>query len=122
MTYAEKLKDPRWQQRRQEILRRDKFACQHCLKVSSSLHVHHRYYKENREPWEYEDSVLISLCQDCHELEHMLYERDQRLKRNLNAVRGEENYLCGCCGHTEFRIKGLHIICKMCGYDKDDNS
>ena len=30
MGYSEKLKDPRWQKKRLEILERDNFRCQYC--------------------------------------------------------------------------------------------
>jgi len=67
MTYAEKLKDPRWQKRRLEILKRDDFACQICLDASTELHVHHVIYRAGRDPWEYPDEDLKTVCAPCHE-------------------------------------------------------
>ena len=32
----------------------------------ATLHVHHKLYIENREPWQYKDENLITLCSDCH--------------------------------------------------------
>ena len=64
---AAKYKDPRWQKRRLEILERDDWACQKCFDPDSTLHVHHRYYEKDKEPWEYPDDALITLCEDCHE-------------------------------------------------------
>lgn len=69
MTYADKLKDPRWQKKRLEILNRDDFTCQICYDGESTLHVHHKYYILNREPWEYPDNLLITLCENCHKHE-----------------------------------------------------
>lgn len=68
-TYAEKLKDPRWQKRRLEILSRDDWACQACGDKTSTLHVHHRFYERGLEPWEAANWALVTLCEDCHELE-----------------------------------------------------
>lgn len=65
-TYAEKLLDPRWQRRRLEIMERDDFACLSCCSEENTLHVHHRYYMSGREPWEYPDAALITLCEPCH--------------------------------------------------------
>lgn len=65
-TYSEKLKDPRWQRRRLEILNRDNFTCQKCADTEKTLHVHHRWYKAGKEPWEYPDDILITLCESCH--------------------------------------------------------
>jgi hypothetical protein len=66
-TYAEKLKDPRWQRKRLEILERDKFTCRFCRSTEKTLHVHHRIYLKGRQPWDYEDHVFATLCEDCHE-------------------------------------------------------
>lgn len=68
-TYAEKLKDPRWQKKRLEILQRDEWACQKCFDSESTLVVHHRLYFPNAEPWDYPDDLLITLCENCHEEE-----------------------------------------------------
>jgi len=69
MTYQEKLKDPRWQKKRLEILERDGWMCRQCYDKTKTLHVHHRWYNAELEPWEYEDRVLITLCEDCHKEE-----------------------------------------------------
>lgn len=67
--YYDKLKDPRWQKKRLKILERDNFSCQACGDDASTLHIHHRYYTKNTDPWDYSDKVLITLCQYCHEVE-----------------------------------------------------
>ena len=69
MTYSEKLKDPRWQRKRLEIMQRDKFTCQRCYDSETTLHVHHRNYTYGKEPWEYESNELVTLCSECHENE-----------------------------------------------------
>lgn len=76
MTYAEKLKDPRWQKKRLEILQRDSFTCQLCSDTTTELHIHHKEYDFGLEPWEYEDSVLVALCKHCHHIEGKPGERD----------------------------------------------
>ncbi|HEX2868650.1 MAG TPA: HNH endonuclease [Ignavibacteriales bacterium] len=76
-TYIEKLKYPRWQKKRLEILARDKWTCQICGNAEESLNVHHRVYSDN-EPWDEQDGNLITLCESCHEHEtkHMKNELD----------------------------------------------
>jgi hypothetical protein len=76
--YYEKLKDPRWQKKRLEILERDEFTCQQCMDDKSTLNVHHRRYIKNRDPWDYPNDALITLCESCHEgeKETMAYELD----------------------------------------------
>ncbi len=34
------------------------------------LNVHHKFYIENRKAWEYENDALITLCENCHQVEH----------------------------------------------------
>lgn len=66
LTYWEKLKDPRWQRRRLEILQKADFSCGRCGDAESTLHVHHRIYRKKKQPWEYDDDELECLCEDCH--------------------------------------------------------
>jgi hypothetical protein len=64
MDYAEKLKDPRWQKKRLEILQRDHYCCQICGRINH-LEIHHlKYTKSN--PWEEPEENLITLCHDDH--------------------------------------------------------
>lgn len=65
-TYAEKLRDPRWQRRRLEVLERSGWQCCECGETSRELHVHHGYYEKGLDPWEYPDETLHALCKDCH--------------------------------------------------------
>lgn len=65
--YWEKLKDPRWQKKRLEILQRENFTCEACLATDTTLHVHHGYYEKDKEPWEYENETLHCVCEHCHE-------------------------------------------------------
>lgn len=66
-TYYEKLKDPRWQKIRLQIMQRDNFMCVICGAKHKPLNVHHRLYFKNWEPWDYNDHHLITLCEDCHQ-------------------------------------------------------
>lgn len=66
-TYREKLKDPRWQRKRLEILSRDDWQCRFCMDRYSTLHVHHLNY--HGEPWEAPGDQLVTLCELCHDEE-----------------------------------------------------
>ncbi len=68
MTYAEKLKDPRWQKRRLEVMQKASFACECCYKEDETLHVHHVLYRKGAQPWEYADAELQCLCHKCHKI------------------------------------------------------
>ena len=63
-SYGEKLKDPRWQKKRLEILERDGWECTNCGTKDVELHVHHLKYNGN--PWDAKNEDLQTLCKDCH--------------------------------------------------------
>ena len=65
--YAALLRDPRWQRKRLEILERDGWQCQACGDKTKTLHVHHNWYRNGADPWDYDGSCLTTLCEDCHE-------------------------------------------------------
>jgi hypothetical protein len=71
-TYSEKLKHPKWQKKRLEVMKRDKFRCKLCGEEEKTLHVHHKKYLKNSDPWDCENSNLITLCEYCHEFYHSL--------------------------------------------------
>lgn len=83
MTYSEKLKDPRWQKKRLEILQRDNWTCCNCGDDSKTLHVHHRIYINGKDPWEYPDHLLVTLCEYCHEGEES--QKQEAIKAIYNA-------------------------------------
>lgn len=73
MKYIEKLKDPRWQKKRLEIMQRDDFRCRACENEDGTLNVHHVWYDKNKEPWESDDDDLVTLCDYCHKIWHHIY-------------------------------------------------
>jgi len=62
--YGEKLRDPRWQKLRLEIMSRDSFCCKLCQDKKAPLNVHHLKYVN--EPWDCPPESLLTLCEDCH--------------------------------------------------------
>lgn len=87
MTYAEKLKDPRWQKRRLEIMQRDNFTCCDCGETAKTLNVDHRVYRKGLEPWEYDDNDLWTLCEDCH---HFFTSARQRITDEVGHMNSFE--------------------------------
>ena len=68
-SYQEKLKDPRWQRKRLEIMQRDGFKCRSCGCDDETLHVHHWRYAG--EPWEGDDKDKTTVCETCHDRIHL---------------------------------------------------
>jgi hypothetical protein len=85
--YQQKLLDPRWQRKRLEILERDGWKCLKCHDTETTLHVHHRYYLNGKDPWEYDATLLLTLCEHCHEEETRFRAyAEQELLHSLNRV------------------------------------
>lgn len=82
--YLDLLKDPRWQKMRLKIFERDNWKCQYCGSTNKTLHVHHKLYKKGCNPWEYEDTFLITLCEKCHQLESDKTKLLNELKNYIN--------------------------------------
>lgn len=89
--YKSQYKDPRWQKKRLEILSRDNFTCQECDDDSSTLNVHHHYYTKNKPVWDYPNSALITLCEDCHKQHHTEFIDPINIKRFTRIVSLIEN-------------------------------
>lgn len=49
-------------------MNRDAFSCRNCRSKENTLHVHHGLYRKNTEPWDYDNSELVTLCEDCHKV------------------------------------------------------
>lgn len=69
MKYWEQLRDPRWQEKRLEILNRANFKCEICdfKPTGEPLAIHHKYYEKGLMAWEYPNDALICACERCHE-------------------------------------------------------
>ncbi len=68
--YQQFLRSPEWQEKRQEVIKRDK-CCVICRQASKQLEVHHCTYKFGWLP----DDIrwLATLCKSCH---HRVHHRD----------------------------------------------
>ncbi len=77
--------DPRWQKKRLEILQRDRFTCKYCESEEKTLHVHHKYYIKGRKVWDYHNSALITLCEDCHKDGHI--NKPKYVRDRIDSIR-----------------------------------
>ena len=75
-TYSNDLKDIRWIEKRNKVIRRDHHRCTECGNTEW-LQAHHTTYSTKLKPWEYPDHTLITLCADCHERLHALQDGDR---------------------------------------------
>lgn len=84
--YQEWLNSPLWQKRRLQILERDNYRCTWCSDKDHQLHVHHKYYLDDRYPWEYEDDALVTVCDCCHKKYHFM---DWMMKKAYDKLKDE---------------------------------
>lgn len=94
-TYLEKLRDPRWQRKRLEVMQRARFACERCDAADSTLNVHHKLYRKNANPWDYADEELECLCEQCHEERHHQRQRLDEAIVRLSEVGFDAELLAG---------------------------
>jgi 5-methylcytosine-specific restriction endonuclease McrA len=114
MSYYLKLKDPRWQKKRLEILNRDQFQCTCCGDTENELNVHHSYYEYGKELWEYEDDTLFTLCKPCHE-SHTISSRN--IKHNLRYIQYDQLYefekiVEKCCMMNPYELDLVNKYCE----------
>jgi len=117
MNYSEKLKDPRWQKKRLEILERDNFTCKLCGDTKTTLHVHHKKYFKDKDPWDINNKYLITLCEHCH-IELSEIKDFKNVPINKLKIYKSTNW---SDGSRIMFIVILHDSCSMSIYDKNDN-
>lgn len=88
--YSEKLKSPKWQKKRLEILNRDDFTCCKCGDKKTELHIHHLKYTGN--PWDAPNEDLETLCKHCHKFLGFITEIMKKAKdiKELNVCSAKE--------------------------------
>jgi 5-methylcytosine-specific restriction endonuclease McrA len=82
-------KSREWQQKRREILTRDK-ECIHCKRMGKYSHadtVHHIIHLRANPSLALADTNLISLCKSCHDKEHPEKLHPQEAKGYINQER-----------------------------------
>jgi 5-methylcytosine-specific restriction endonuclease McrA len=117
--YWEKLRDPRWQRKRTEIMQRDNYTCRYCQSTENTLNVHHRVYRKGKSPWEYEDDVFVTLCESCHETaevyKNYVLMRLARGQLNDKKIAALVNTLAGAQGEDEFPIESVDSLASCIG-------
>lgn len=69
-TFFAQYNDPRWQRRRLQVMESVGFQCENCGSKDTTLNVHHKRYRGDQKPWEYEDWELACYCEKCHKKWH----------------------------------------------------
>lgn len=85
LTYADRLRDPRWKAKRAQVIQLRGNRCEHCG-ADQALQVHHKQYRRGRAPWDYPLHVFEVLCAPCHRDEHPRQTLRDRLRERLSAT------------------------------------
>ena len=70
--YKEQLNSNEWKILSKRIKEKNNWECENCQCSERQLHVHHIKYIQGRKAWEYNDNLLMCLCDDCHSFMHEL--------------------------------------------------
>jgi hypothetical protein len=94
-TYSDLLKHPFWQKKRLEIMRRDKFKCRKCGDEETTLNVHHKYYTNGLDPWDYPNDSMITLCEHCHKQIESIKKEIPEFEFNKIKIHKSDNWTSG---------------------------
>lgn len=122
MTYSEKLKDPRWQRKRLQILERDNFTCSQCGDTEDTLHVHHICYPKSRNPWDSDNDTLVTYCAPCHSL-HEYFKKNLECVEIVDVIKVKHQDYCNltCITYNEscqFYVSGFSYENCIIDFDK----
>ena len=84
--------------------------------IPKGLNVHHKYYVKGKAPWEYENDALITLCQDCHGLEHKTKKTPVYRDIYFKDIMGHAQ-ICDRCGGSGYLPQYMHVeggVCFKC--------
>jgi hypothetical protein len=110
-TYAEKLRDPRWQKKRLQIMDAARFECSCCGSKDKTLNVHHNYYEKGKNPWEYDDECLECLCENCHRERHLAKSiLDKLLAKKTDILENVLGYAYKLAGGSESDFKSIKVM------------
>jgi len=75
------------------------------------LHVHHKYYQLNKNPWDYPNEALTTLCWQCHEELHKNLDIDV-IDENGNIIGSKR--VCGRCYGAGIFPEYRHVQFGIC--------
>ncbi len=83
-----------WKDKRDEILARDNYECQHCKAkglVVKGTEVHHIIHLKDDWSKRFDNDNLVTLCRACHNLEHP--EKIKKMKKPKNKKLPKELWI-----------------------------
>jgi len=103
-TYSKYLSDPRWREKRKEVVKEHHDKCDICGSVDS-LQVHHKSYLWNLMPWEYPSNYYQVLCKRCHAAEHGTKYMDKKCKQCGTSISDAFEYCFSCFSNLQQNIE-----------------
>jgi hypothetical protein len=90
LTYAEQIKNPKWQKKRLKVLEEGGFTCEECGGKEETLNIHHKFYDNSKMVWEYNNEDLKCLCETCHSARHEIEKIVKRLLEDVGILDGHK--------------------------------
>lgn len=78
------------------------------------LNVHHEYYIQGHKAWEYDNDLLVSLCESCHKRRHELSDYYVYSKKGDKLMILETCDKCGGGGHLKQFDYYFNGVCFQC--------
>lgn len=120
--YGALLSNEQWKAFRHHVIQHHDNTCEICGKkfIYGLLQVHHKVYRKDTKPWEYDLSEVQCLCIKCHSRIHEKLIEESKKIPFLNK-RGKEinipnELLCEHCGGFGSLKKYSHIMHGLCLY------
>ncbi len=124
LNYWQKLQDPRWQQKRLQVMSNQGWRCQKCGATEHSgipFTVHHRYYVSKREPWNYPSGCYVLLCDPCHENDHSSPDEEKGWESIIDVLGASDeqyfafaDFLIDVSRDADSRLRLFYGVFKLC--------
>ncbi len=118
VSYKKLLRNPKWVEFTEKMKDLRDWKCEECGECEKSLQSHHTKYLPNRKPWQYNESLIQVLCNECHEKKH---EHEISIKKEIENARKFLNSLvkdlfCESCFYMYEKFEHIEIGCS-CNLD-----
>ena len=124
MKYQDQLKSKKWKNLSEQLKEKANWQCEKCQSVDQPLVVHHLNYVKGRKAWQYHESLLQVLCDECHEDSHRCDWCSESFHHNSNECPnlGVNCLRCGITLDKETIFLWDEIYCCDCGYSINKNA
>lgn len=107
--YHRRRKDGRWDMLSLKLRNEANYTCQRCgfhNEHNKYVTVHHKYYIEDRDPWDYPTDAFQVLCNNCHQAINNMEEVPRHSNPNKDEMK-EKVFILTRCFYRSFNCCDL---------------